>query len=73
VPVGGANLGGSNIFFGMFDINNPSSTDPNNFLNAAIYDNIRVNNVPEPSAIGLVGVAASGLLLGRRRADWRGA
>jgi len=66
VPITGANLGGENIFFGMFDINATSSTATNDFLNAAIYDNVRVETVPEPSAVGML---ASGicLLLRRRR------
>jgi hypothetical protein len=44
---------GDNIFFGMFDINAGASDDPNDFLNAAIYDNIVVV-VPEPASASLL-------------------
>ena len=59
---------GSDIFLGMFDSNAGSSTDPNDFLTTAIYDNVTVSAVPEPStyALGLLGVATFFLL--RRRA-----
>lgn len=67
VPITGATLGGENIFFGMFDINNASSDDPNDFLNAAIFDNIRVDLVPEPSCAVLAGLGAAGLIARRRR------
>jgi hypothetical protein len=67
VPIAGATLGGENIFFGMFDINATSSSDPNDFLNAAIFDNIRVDLVPEPSSVALCGLAMAGLVARRRR------
>lgn len=62
----GATLSGNNIFFGLFDINAASSTEVNDFLITAIYDNVVVT-VPEPTTwlLGLVGVA--GLYLARRR------
>jgi hypothetical protein len=66
VPVAGASLGGENIFFGMFDVNATSSNDPNDFLNTAIFDNIQVEAIPEPSSAALCAVAAFGLI-GRRR------
>jgi hypothetical protein len=67
VPTENANLGGNNIFFGMFDINATSSTDANDFLNAAIFDNVRVDSVPEPASFGLLGLASGALLFRRRR------
>jgi hypothetical protein len=67
VPITGATLGGENIFFGMFDINGTSSTDPNDFLNAAIFDNIRVEAIPEPASAALLGGATVALALRRRR------
>lgn len=65
VPLTGLALGGDNITFGMFDINNGSSTDQNDFLNTAIFDNIRVT-IPEPSA-ALLGALGLGALFGSRR------
>jgi hypothetical protein len=67
VPTAGATLGGENIFFGMFDTNSGSSTDPNDFLNTVIYDNISVEVIPEPASFALCGVAVAGMLLRRRR------
>jgi hypothetical protein len=64
VPIEGIGFGGENIVFGMFDINATSSTDANDFLNTAIYDNIRVDVVPEPSTAGLLGL---GVLVGAMR------
>ena len=61
----GATLSGNNIFLGTFDINNTSSTDPNDFLIAAIYDNVVVTQIPEPTAFTLAGLA--GWALTRRR------
>jgi len=58
----GATLGGNNIFFGIFDINGTSSTDPNDFLITAIYDNIVVV-VPEPSSLALLGIGAFGMMI----------
>lgn len=61
-----ATLAGDNIFFGMADTNSTSSTDPNDFLNTAIYDNIVVTAIPEPQA-GILTLACCGLLARRRR------
>ena len=59
-------LSGSNIFFGLSDTNAGSSTDPNDFLNTAIYDNIRVEAVPEP-ALPVISLLLGGVALLRRR------
>jgi len=66
VPLNGAVPGGDNIFFGMFDINTNASTDPNNFLNTAIYDNVVVTQIPEPAA-GMLLLGVGGLVALRRR------
>lgn len=63
----GATLSGNNIFFGIFDINATSSTDPNDFLITAIYDNIQMSEVPEPTVFALVLTGGLGLLLSARR------
>ena len=59
----GVPLAGNNIFFGMFDSNAGSSTDPNDFLNTAIFDNVVVS-VPEPSSLAMMGMGLT-LLIGR--------
>jgi hypothetical protein len=61
----GVALSGDNIFFGMFDSNAGSSTDPNDFLNTAIYDNVVV--VPEPSVLALLALGALAMRTFRRR------
>jgi hypothetical protein len=66
VSLNGAVPGGDNIFFGMFDINTTPSADPNDILNNAIYDNIVVRSIPEPSTLGLL-AGAGGVALVRRR------
>ncbi len=65
VPIETAVFGGDNIFFGMFDINGTASTDPNDFLGTAIFDNIEVQVIPEPTTFALIGMAAG--ILGIRR------
>jgi hypothetical protein len=67
VSTTGASLSGNNIFFGIFDINATSSTDVNDDLITAIYDNIRVTPVPEPGCFTLALLGAGALLLRRRR------
>ena len=63
----GATLSGNNIFLGLFDINASSSPDANDFLVNAIYDNVRVTAVPEPSTVALAICGGLGSLLARRR------
>jgi hypothetical protein len=65
--VTGLTLSGSNIFFGLSDTNAASSTDANDFLIAAIYDNIRVDAIPEPGVTGLGMLCGAALFLRRRR------
>jgi hypothetical protein len=67
VPIEGINFGGEDIVFGMFDINANASIDPNDFLNAAIIDNVVVETVPEPSSVALLGLAGAGFGMRRRR------
>src|ERR1051325_5394180 len=58
---------GNDIFLGMFDSNGTSSTDPNDFLITAIYDNLTVTGVPEPSTCLLGCLGAAAFFLFRRR------
>ena len=62
-----ATLSGDNIFFGIFDINGTSSADVNDFLNTAIYDNVQVSLIPEPTTAAFALLGGAGLLLMRRR------
>jgi hypothetical protein len=48
----------------MFDVNANASIDPNDFLNAAIIDNVVVENVPEPSSVALLGSQGLDLVCG---------
>jgi hypothetical protein len=61
-----ATLAGDNIFFGLADTNATSSTDLNDHLITAIFDNIVVTAVPEPASGGLF-LAAVLFFAGRRR------
>jgi len=63
----GATLSGNNIFLGLFDINGGSSTDLNDQLVTAIYDNIVVTTIPEPSSLALVSLSSLALLARRRK------
>lgn len=69
VDSAGATLTGNNIFFGIFDINATSSTDVNDFLITAIYDNVIITVVPEPSTVvlGLLGGLGALFLVRRRK------
>lgn len=66
VPLTGAALSGDNLVLGMFDTNGSSSSDPNDFLNTAIYDNLVVL-VPEPTTAGLLLLGGLGVCALRRR------
>ena len=58
---------GENIFFGQFDINASSSTDPNaRSLLFGLVDNVEVIQVPEPGALSLLGFAGLAMLRRRR-------
>jgi len=63
----GVALSGDNIVLGLFDSNASSSTDLNDFLNTAIYDNVKVEAVPEPSVVALACLCGLALLTLRRR------
>ncbi len=54
VPLNSFTLGGENLFLGMFDSNAISSSDPNDFLNAAIFDNLVVTRI---EGVNVVAVA----------------
>ncbi|HEX6962193.1 MAG TPA: PEP-CTERM sorting domain-containing protein [Lacipirellula sp.] len=59
-------LGGGNILFGHSDTNSGVSSDPNDsLLNITLIDNVAV--IPEPASLGMLGLAAAGLLACRRR------
>ena len=61
-------LTGGNILFTQFDINAPSSTDPNAAtLLFGLIDNVRVSElfIPEPSA-GMLALTGIGCALSRR-------
>lgn len=68
VPLQGLTLGGGNIFLGHSDTNASSSTDPNDFLlNVTLIDNVRVDIIPEPGSVLLLGAAGLLGVMRRRR------
>lgn len=77
-PIGSftfANTSGfsTNFSLGMFDSNAGSSSEANDFLNAAIFDNVSITQlatpVPEPGTVALacLGLASVGVALRRKR------
>lgn len=60
-------LGGGNILLNHSDINAGVSTDPNDFLICTIFDNVRVDVVPEPASMAALGLGVAALLRKRRR------
>lgn len=60
--------GGTNIFVGQFDVNTTSSTDPlSRTFSFGLVDNIRVDAVPEPTTMAVLGLGAAALLRRRRK------
>ncbi|MBS1708044.1 MAG: PEP-CTERM sorting domain-containing protein [Armatimonadetes bacterium] len=53
--------GGTNISFNYSDTNNGVSTAANSFLTTAIFDNARVESVPEPGTMALLGLGVAAM------------
>jgi MYXO-CTERM domain-containing protein len=58
--------GGHNILLNYYDTNAGSSTDTTG-MNFALFDNVRVEETPEPASLSLLAVAGLGALRRRRR------
>jgi len=66
VDITGMNgLGGNNIMLNFTDTNATSSTDVNDFLITAVFDNVQV--VPEPGTMAALGLGAAALLRRRKK------
>lgn len=68
VDVTSETFAGDNLFLGLFDTNAGSSTDPNaDSLLFALFDNVQVSTVPEPTSMALAGFGALAFIRYRRR------
>lgn len=68
VDATGMTLGGGELVFSQFDIQANASTDPNSVpLQFGLIDNVRVEVIPEPTTLALLGVGAAALVLLPRR------
>ena len=68
VPDSALTFGGSQVSLGADDTGLSGNSAANNqLLNADIWDNFMISEVPEPTSISLLGLGAAGLLLALRR------
>jgi hypothetical protein len=58
-------LSGTNILFNFFDTNATSSTDTTG-MNFALFDNIKVESIPEPTSLSLLALTSLAALRRRR-------